>query len=121
MTVHQLMQSRWTLAGLVAALVALPNLGKGLGALSWLVNAPTIAYAAKGQADETADQFQQYLAEQRAYTQALQDYTAQMQRQLPNQVVPHGMREWEADGTCWECDLDDRQACFDEDLWRSCP
>lgn len=117
MNVQSVMQSKWTLAGLVAALVALPNLGKGLSALSWLVNSPTVAYAAKGQADDTADQFQQYLAEQRAYTQALNDYTKQMQRQQQAPAL-----EWWQDerGAWWYC-APQQDDCRDNAAWRREP
>ena len=101
MTVHQVMQSKWTLAGLVAAIVSLPNLGKGLGAVAYLVNTPKVAYAAQSQAEDTASEFQQYLAAQRAYTEALNDYTRQMQeRQAPSVIE----RYWDAEAQRYYCD-----------------
>ena len=49
----------------------------------------------------------------------------QMNERLANQSTPaprrsRGLREWEDEVGFWCCASDDRQRCFDEELWTVC-
>lgn len=96
--------------GLTAALGGIALVAVSFSQLervAWLIQAPGVAYAAKGQADETADEFEQYLIEQRAYTRAINDYVAQQQQQVQQYAPEHEepYREWDEEGRCWEWDV----------------
>ena len=92
-------------SGVMAALLVLPNLGKGLELAAHIINTPTVAYAAKEVADTVQNDFQDYLQEQRAYTKALNDYTEQLQQQQVQQSAPQSnIKEWQdREGTWWCC------------------
>lgn len=52
----------------------------------------------------------------------LQEYY-QQQQQAPNQPRPRqvGLREWdEQEQTAWCCSEDDREVCWEQQLWRKC-
>ena len=80
------------LGGVISALIILPNLGRGLEVLAYVVNTPSIAYAAKSTAEDVDDKFQQYLAKQDAVAEALNKYVGQQQQQqqmpTPMQTLP---------------------------------
>jgi Neuraminidase (sialidase) len=80
-----------------------------------------VAYAAMEQADETAAQFDRYLIEQRAYTQALQQYTEQLQeQQMAPQQNQSFLIENDAQGNTWCCASQDREVCWNNNLWYRC-
>jgi len=82
------MKTEWTRknltiagSGVVAALLVLPNLGKGIDAVVYLAQTPAVAYAAKQTAEQVDDHFQRYLEKQEAVANALNAYVAQQQQQ----------------------------------------
>lgn len=113
-------------AGIISILIILPNLGKGWEAVKYLADAPPTAYAAKEKVEEVDSEFKEYLQAQReatiaqqATTEALKQYIGQ---QAPNQMAPHGLREYDATtDILWCCELTDRAACFSQDRWYRCP
>lgn len=130
-------------SGVVAALLILPNLGKGWEAVKYLADAPPTAYAAKGQAEAVQSDFSAYLeaqeqqrkldaklAEQQAlYNQRLlelQESQQVYQQQQPLNVSAPLLRfpepeviEWEdPDGTWWCCDP--RTDCDLMESWWRC-
>ena len=103
------------LGGVISFLLILPNLGKGWETFQYVARTPETAYAAKATADELDTQFDRYLTQQQAYTEALNKYIGQQQ-----QPSPRGLQEWDAQGVCWTCLTTDRERCFEESLWTRC-
>lgn len=103
---------------IVSGLLILAGSFTQLEKMAWLIRVPSVAYAAQSQADETADQFERYLLEQRAATRALQDYTQQLQQQQTQQQW-HPIRQTDQSGQAWCCDTTiDR--CWSERTWYAC-
>ena len=51
-------------------------------------------------------------------------YVVEQQQQLQQQQsqwVQPMIREYDADGTCWECREETREACWERKAWRPCP
>lgn len=123
LTLSDLAKSKWSIAGLISAIVILPNLGKGLTALSWLVGAPAAAYAGKETAEHVDERFERYIESQDAVTQALNNYVQhQAQQQLPMDPPAPEAQWWTAEDAkgCWECwgySLDD---CDRNQRWARC-
>ena len=120
-------------SAIIGLVLLLPKLGDGLDWLAHVVGTTKVAYAGKAQAEEVRSDFDRYLdAQEEALQleqqrQALQaefndKLTQIQQQQAPNQAAPPpaGLREWDAHGQCWTCPVEDRRACFDQDLWRWC-
>lgn len=120
-------KTAWTVGcGVVAALLILPNLDKGLEVVGKLANLVPTAYAAKATAEQVDEKFERYLERQDAVNQAIQGYTQQLQQHVPTAVrgapPPPGLREWDPQRNLfWCCDLADRNVCFDQQAWRACP
>lgn len=118
-------------SGIVAALLILPNLGKGWEALKYWVDSVPTAYAGKAQAEAVRSDFDRYIdAQQEAlkleqqrnelqekYNKKLLDI---QQQHVPNQAAPRGLQETDADGVCWICETSDRDACYSQNLWKKC-
>ena len=69
----------WTVgSGVVAALLVLPNLGKGWEALKYLADSPPAAYAAKAMSEAVRSDFDRYIE---AQTQALQQEQLRLELQ----------------------------------------
>lgn len=112
------MKTEWTpktitlaASGVIAALFALPKLGDGLDYARKVLGTTEVAYAAKEQAEQVDDQFQQYLQKQQAYTDALNSYVAQQQQQRE-------LCQEDENGTVWCCPVLDADACWAQNLWR---
>ena len=118
---------------LVGALcVALTQTGHFLTGMSWLIQSPAVAYAAKDTAEKVDDQFSRYLEGQQKVADALNAYVGQQKQQQapanppapPKESPPPEPQQWTEDdpsGVCWECSADTHQECWDKDLWRKCP
>ena len=110
---------------IIGVLYALPKLGEGLHSVAYVVNAVPTAYAASEAAQQVDTKFQQYLDAQNANAKAQQAaanaINAYIQQQAQTQGAPAGRREWDDDRQFfWCCPIEDRQACFDRDLWQAC-
>jgi hypothetical protein len=84
---------------------------------NWSAGTPRAAYAGEQTAKQTKDQFERYLEKQDAVADALKDYVANQQQQAP--AAASGVKEWDG-AVCWACVLEDREACWDRQLWRHC-
>ena len=105
-------QKGWSVAGLAALLIALPNLGKGMDFVVHIYRTPEVAFAAYDKAEQTDREFDRYLAQQDATAKALQQYI-QQQGQQTNRWTEQDER-----GTWWVCDAAEYQDCWDESRWR---
>ena len=106
-----------TAGGIGSLLLILPNLGKGLDSLVYVARVPSVAYAAKAQAETVDDKFNRYLDRQEAYTEALQKVVTQ--QQAPNRPAPLPIREQDAHEAWWCCDTT-REDCWQRQTWRRC-
>src|SRR3990167_2303791 len=121
------MKTEWTRknltiagSGVVAALLVLPNLGKGIDAVVYLAQTPAVAYAAKQTAEQVDDHFQRYLEKQEAVANALNAYVQQQQQQQRPPPVPDEDQLTLPPPLIWiEPDLtDERSVCTDgQALW----
>lgn len=111
---------------IVAALIALPNLEKGMAVLLRWYQTPSVAEAAMQKATETDQEFEEYLRQQRealkvqqAYADAQQAFAKQLmdqqqrpmtQQAVPNAPPPAPIRYWDqASGAYYCCAADDPQ------------
>ena len=104
--------------------------------LAWYWQSHATAYAALQEAEQVRSQFDEYITQQKEAlkldkqrNELQEEYNQKLlelqQQQMPNQAAPapipeSGHREWDADGTCWDCPSDDLDTCYDEGLWRVC-
>lgn len=100
--------------GIIGLLLIVPKLGDGLDAVGYLVGAPATAYAAKATAEEVEDNFDRYLTEQRAYTEALNKIVTQ--QQAPNQMAPE-IRRPDPPRWWWVQDSEGNWYCQGPDSW----
>lgn len=124
LTLAEIAKSKWSLAGLASAIVILPNIGKGLDAVGYLIQTPSVAYAAKQTAEKVDEQFERYIERQDAVAEALNSYVQQQQRQqLPMTApAPEARQITEEDDTgCWTCWGYGREDCFQNQRWERCP
>ena len=105
------------IAYVVAGLTAL---GGAVVVASKYINLPS----AQAETQKQVEKVQGDVADLKGWAREIQGYTRatqQMQQQVPNQRAPSSLRECEeGDIKCWCCDLSDRQACFDRNLWFHC-
>ena len=105
-------QKGWSLAGIAAFLVMLPNLGKGMDFVVHIYRTPEVAFAAYEQAQDTDKRFERYLTQQDATAKALQQYIQQQGSQ------PRNWTEQDAQGNWWVCDAAEYNECWDDQRWR---
>ena len=119
---------------LVALLMLMTQFNTGLKLIysKWTADeaaaeARKVAEEAKGTAvgvdarfDQYIQQQQQAIETQNKIAEAIAGYAAQQQH-VPNQMIPQGLREYDATtDILWCCELTDRQACFDQNQWYHC-
>lgn len=112
----------WQLPALIGGIVlGLGATGTGIVKLArflTIVDRVEAAEARNAEQDKSLEQLS-YIAGQ---NQAILDRITQP---TPNQAMhqaapPPGLREYDERGQCWTCPVEDRRACFDQDLWRWC-
>ena len=112
---------------IISLLLIVPNLGKGLDGVAYLIKVPSIAYAAKDTADGVDHRFDQYIQQQQQaietqnkIAEAIAGYTQQQQQQQnAMQPLPHHpgpIQEYDPSGVLWCCQTT-REQCWDEHTW----
>jgi hypothetical protein len=110
-------QTPWFLskpALITAGIAALGAAGTAIVKLADYIKLPDVV-AQEAKRNDTQDQRLDKLI-------TLQEYQQQQRpNQAPNRSSSPGLREWDdTNQTMWCCQLPDRNACFDQTLWRRC-
>ena len=109
-------QNPWAAGSLIAVLLALPNLEKGMDVVSRYYNAPTVAEAAQQQVEQTDEKLTAYMQAQTALIGELRGYV-QAQQARPH-TTPS--RQWDPQAQRWMCCDDSPAVCWRDATWYWC-